>query len=167
MPHPHPPWFRMPCHASSLPYLPLPASVSSAGTFPAINGTTTTWYYPFVQPAPTVRSVVAHVCAVLVESLTPRFALFLVTALMLEQPVLLVAAPGSDELLMHACEKVQTDTVLHAPRELTRQWYYRCRLMALSAAAFRRSRAEADRKYEGVCGGHCGAERIARALLFP
>lgn len=43
-------------------------------------------------------------CTVLVESLTPRFALFLVTALMLEQPVLLVAAPGSDELLMHAGE---------------------------------------------------------------
>lgn len=40
----------------------------------------------------------------LVESLNPRFALFLVTALMLEQPVLLVAAPGSDELLMHAGE---------------------------------------------------------------
>lgn len=41
---------------------------------------------------------------VLVESLSPRFALFLVMALMLEQPVLLVAAPGSDELLMHAGE---------------------------------------------------------------
>lgn len=39
------------------------------------------------------------------ESLSPRFALFLVTALMMEQPVLLVAAPGNDELLMHACEK--------------------------------------------------------------
>ncbi|CAM9114977.1 unnamed protein product, partial [Ectocarpus sp. 4 AP-2014] len=39
---------------------------------------------------------------VLVESLSPRFALFLVSALMLEQPVLLVAAPGSNELLMHA-----------------------------------------------------------------
>lgn len=52
-------------------------------------------------------------CAVLVESLTPRFALFLVTALMLEQPVLLVAAPGSDELLMHAgewiCSKLGRD----------------------------------------------------------
>lgn len=43
-------------------------------------------------------------CPVLVESLSPRFALFLVTALMLEQPVLLVAAPGSDELLMYAGE---------------------------------------------------------------
>lgn len=43
-------------------------------------------------------------CPVLVESLNPRFALFLVTALMLEQPVLLVAPPGSDELLMQAGE---------------------------------------------------------------
>lgn len=42
----------------------------------------------------------------LVESLSPSFALFLVTALMMEQPVLLVAAPGSDELLMHAGEWV-------------------------------------------------------------
>ncbi len=41
---------------------------------------------------------------VLVESLSPRFALFLVTALMLEQPVLLVVAPGNDEILMHAGE---------------------------------------------------------------
>lgn len=40
--------------------------------------------------------------SVLVERLTPQFALFLVTALLMEQPVLLVADPGSDELLMHA-----------------------------------------------------------------
>lgn len=39
---------------------------------------------------------------VLVERLTPQFALFLVTALLMEQPVLLVAEPGGDELLMHA-----------------------------------------------------------------
>ncbi|KAG5186188.1 hypothetical protein JKP88DRAFT_310417 [Tribonema minus] len=39
--------------------------------------------------------------ALLIETLTPQFALFLVTALLLEQPVLLVASPGSEEDMMH------------------------------------------------------------------
>lgn len=46
---------------------------------------------------------------VLVEHLSAQFALFLVTALLMEQPVLLVADPGCDELLMHAGELFNLD----------------------------------------------------------
>lgn len=54
------------------------------------------------RAAPVFCSTCHSFCAVLVERLTPQFALFLVTALLMEQPVLLVADPGSDEILMHA-----------------------------------------------------------------